>query len=182
MGPGLSSSPFVRIDLCVSARQGSKTCPRSVTLLSSEMVTFKEFCDDFLRLIEARDFGDPGSLPELDADAFSPGAKELRSTGVLAALHTPSLLQRFHRLSRECERLMKEQDAVRHTSHDASATITKLRQPVGTWSGKSATFSRTELAFLIGISQSRESKVPAKLCRNHNVSLAVARLSEVAHS
>jgi len=91
------------------------------------MVTFKEFCDDFLRLIEARDFGDPGSLPELDADAFSPGAKELRSTGVLAALHTPSLLQRFHRLSRECERLMKEQDAVRHTSHDASATITKLR-------------------------------------------------------
>jgi hypothetical protein len=91
------------------------------------MVTFKEFCDAFLRLIEARDFGDPGSLPELETDSLTPGARELRTTEAIAALRAPSLLQKFHRLLRKYERLIKEQDAVRDTSRDASATITKLR-------------------------------------------------------
>jgi hypothetical protein len=36
------------------------------TLLSSKMVTLTNFREAFLREIEARDFGDPSSLPERD--------------------------------------------------------------------------------------------------------------------
>jgi hypothetical protein len=91
------------------------------------MVTLTNFREAFLREIEARDFGDPGSLPEYQADALTPGARELRTTEAIAALRAPSLLQRFHRLLRKYERLMKEQDEVRRTSHDASRVITKVR-------------------------------------------------------
>ena len=92
------------------------------------MVTFKEFRDAFLGTIEAREFGDPpDSLPPDQTDLLSPGAQEIRDTGALAALRGPSLLHRFHGLLREYERLIKEQDEVRHTSHDASRAITKLR-------------------------------------------------------
>jgi hypothetical protein len=91
------------------------------------MVTFKEFCGAFLPDIAARDFGDPGSLPELEVDVLSPGAKELQTSGAIAVLRAPSLLHRFHRLLRECERLIKEQDKVRRTSRSASQLITKLR-------------------------------------------------------
>jgi len=91
------------------------------------MVSLKEFRDAFLPKIEARDFGDPGSLPELETDALTPGAKELRTFGAIAELRAPSQLQRFHRLLREYERLIKEKDEVRRTSHSASRAITKLR-------------------------------------------------------
>jgi hypothetical protein len=51
------------------------------------------------------------------------------------------MLQRFHRLLREYERLMKEQDEVRRTSHDAGQVITKLRN-----ARKTLTIQRRTLA------------------------------------